>query len=739
MTATALGRSTKTGSLRTYLTFLLTSFGALAWLASCLPWQAPVPKGSPVNESPGKLNASSSALITDLPSAAAQVLAAAAPESGATVVLRIRWPARRVASLPATTERLAFQLKGGTPGSQLPQLADLVRPSHGKLDQEITFQLPAIAEIALRVTARAAERVVAQSPWITLPLRRNTRVAVPVELFLATGTTADDANLLSPRIESVVPDRGYPLATVINIKGWNFGPEQGLGAVYFGGKEAANTLSWTASESGESEISVLVPEGARTGPLQLRLGATESYGLVATFNGTGEKNDLWSRNFSVLGPGGDPGTVADGTIADSRMTWDGTRFWALWTRGEAGAMELVAAPLLPDDPAVATALRQAGSLIVTSSPGIALGGMVSDNGGIWLLWEAVSASGSVIKLGYLSPTGLQGSIVLSSSPVVPAYPALARSDDGTLLAVWIDNRAALIDKTTPRPRIYAQAIAANGTLLGQPNPLQRSNGPEQLSALQQVGPPTVATDGSRYLVAWSEAQAGDSQLVLQAVATDSYRLCRDQRAGWVAAGPGSSKFDNIELAAMARSLANPTLLFNPSRQEFAVFYESKFSDADGPRSEIFMRTIARTDLAMEWPIQLVDDSRSDQGRRRCPGELGIPCGQGQRLLPQAVWNGRDYLLAWEFQRDDGEQDIVGARLQPNGLRAVEEPDSPRTFTGSPRSVNELLFTFSPGHPRFSLAGQQTSPRLVWGAGVHLLSWIDREADSGSALRHVLWR
>ena len=107
-----------------------------------------------------------------------------------------------------------------------------------------------------------------------------------------------------------------------------------------------------------------------------------------------------------------------------------------------------------------------------------------------------------------------------------------------------------------------------------------------------------------------------------------------------------------------------------------------------------------------------------------------------------VWNGRDYMLAWQMDRDDGAVDIIGARLQRNAegdfLRAPEEPSSPRPSSTYPRSVAEIVYSFESGRPGQPMPEPQTRPRLAWGADILVVSWLEPEGDQ-SDLVVRLWR
>ncbi len=70
-------------------------------------------------------------------------------------------------------------------------------------------------------------------------------------------------NAAPPVVDSVSPPEGPP-GTPVTIKGANFGDSQGTSYVTFNGVRATQYVSWS-----DTEIVVIVPEGAKSGPVQV--------------------------------------------------------------------------------------------------------------------------------------------------------------------------------------------------------------------------------------------------------------------------------------------------------------------------------------------------------------------------------------------------------------------------------------------------------------------------------------
>lgn len=656
----------------------------------------------------------------------------------AILAVTVRWPPRdrTVASIHPGTDRIVFELKGSVP---LPPLPDLTRPAGGSLVRSTSVRLPVVPDVKLRATAfDQTGAVVGQSLDTDVNLRRNARVDVPIELLPARGTSVGNATLLTPTITGVFPDRGYPQMTDVQIRGTNFGFSQGFGTVSFGGIEAGQASVWTDSIYGGATISMQVPPGARTGPVRVRVGGPRSDRAAswpALDDGGG--GDPWSGHFTVLGPTGEPIGLDTGVLGDHRLAWNGNRFWIFWTRGAEDGMELVAAPLTPDSQTTVSSLQVGTAIRVASAPGIQLGGVATDAAGAWVAWQE---AGGPVKMAHVAAgtPGPDRVATLSDSPAPSAQPVLARAPNGNLMAAWIDDRHT-IPGGKPKPRVYAMGLSASGTALGPAIPVQVSNGGPE-TTVSQVGTPSIAAGDENYLIGWQETVTDTWGLMLQAMSFNGKRLYT-AIAGWKEAGAGDPQFQNESLTLSGRSLEDLDLLFGSADHEFVAAYLARIGSSR-TSSDIYVHRFDRGGKGLGEHHQVADDTRQ-QGRAKCPSfDPGTPCGQGYRHRPHLAWNGRDYMIAWQMNRDDGELDILGARLQRDALgafaRAAEEPPSPRPSTTYPRSVAEIVFSFEPGRPGLSLPGPQTLPRLAWGADVLLIGWIEPRGNQSTVMVR-LWR
>ena len=646
-----------------------------------------------------------------LPAAVAQISPVATAPGKSTLVVSINWP-RRIASLPPETDRVSFELTGPANVS-LPLLPTIFRPDNGSLLTLFTVLLPAVAGIKIRGTAYFKQTAVSQSLWSLLDLRRNTQVDAKIELL----------PLVPPTISSVSPDRGYPGFTIITLVGTNFGYGQGLGAVTFGEQEGSRATSWSEpNKSGADKIVIVIPPNAQTGAVKVRIGGHPSTS-IASFNGVGPANDPWGAHFSVLGPAGDLGVIELGDIGDHMLASDGARFWSAWTRKSNGTTQLFAAKLALDaqlNAKTATLGTPIGLPQVTGD--IVLGGLAVDPSGAWITWEEVerhpTTRNVVRKAVNVAHLGFDDGLktiqtTLSTSPSDDGQPTIARLKDGRMLVVWIDAREP------NRQRVYGQALTSQGALSGAVILVQDDT-------TSQVGSVCIATSGTQYLVAW---QAPGLGVQLQGYEGHTARLTTVNRGL-----PGSGSRLQVKMD------------YNLKTDQYAILYSQQNSSTNATSSDLYMVGLDLDGTQLFGPEAISQEGTrtdftgaSSPGQVPCPSQMSKPCGLGFRRSPQFVWNGRDHFVVWQFDRTDGETDIIGARLQSDGKRAPEEPESAHPTGVSPRSVAEALISYAgtgtDSQPN-SKAGPQTLPRIAWGGDTHIVAWVE---PSSKQLVYRLWR
>jgi len=649
---------------------------------------------------------------------AAEVRPSDGQADAAQLVITVRWPPREraVASIPPGTERVAFTLIGnGSAGVTIPQIE---RPPNGSVSSKtVVVEVPwrQDLDLRLRATAWGTAQIVAQSLWTPLTLKRNARVDAQIELFPATGTESASARFLFPLVTGVFPERGYPSSEIV-ISGRNFGYGKGPGSwVAFGGAIAGEPALWT--DTGQTAtIRIAVPPAATSGPVVVRLGE-DSATMSSSWQPTPSPGDPWSGRFTVLGPDGDAVTFDNGSlgaIANYRLAYDKLRdkWWVAFTRrvtlanGSAGhhlAVSAVATPSLlpaPGFPRVVAAAADSGGIA-----GVQLGGLVADPSldQVFVLWQEGAGAATAVRFGRVTPfqTVLQADPV-SATSAGTAFPALAVNDSRTMMATWIDTRD-VDSQGRAHPRIYSRTISiplsGDATFSAPARPVQDTNTPTDLT-LRAVGAPQIASDGTDFLVAWFETAGDAMSLMFQQMRAN----------GGAVVGSNTSKADT------SRSLEEPHLYWSGKDQKYLAVYANRQGNIFGKASDIYLERRTRLGIVYGEEVQVADNERTLEGRKQCPGS---PCGQGSRTQPLVMGNGRDLILVWQFDRDDGEVDILGARMQVNAgdqlARAPEEAGK----------MAEILFS-----SRIccgGLGGKQTSPRLSWGKDALLVGWLDSGA------------
>lgn len=231
----------------------------------------------------------------------------------------------------------------------------------------------------------------------------------------------------------------------------------------------------------------------------------------------------------------------------------------------------------------------------------------------------VSPAGEV-----LDPAGIPA----STAPGRQTIPAIA-SDGAGYLVVWQDNRN---DSTNLYPDVYGTRIGPDGAVLD-------ANGIAVKIGPQDEGQPSVAFDGTNYLVVHEDA---DANQVMNIFAT------RVTTAGVVLDGTG--------IQVSAPGVNEPI----PSGATTAVAF-------DGTNYLVVWRGSAG------WN----QDYDVLRARRLSPG--GIVLDPAEIRLtnltsgpPSVAFDGVNYVLAFDWNFDFGRNDVFGMRISPTGV--VLDPD-----------------------------------------------------------------
>lgn len=197
-------------------------------------------------------------------------------------------------------------------------------------------------------------------------------------------------------------------------------------------------------------------------------------------------------------------------------------------------------------------------------------------------------------------------------------PAVAAGNSNSLV-VWSDQRAGRYD-------VYGARVQSNGTVLdGAGIPISITAGAESAFV------PTVAWNGTSYLVAWNAYTGTQNQIFAVRVSS----------AGAVLDSP------RITVAP-----ASTGAQLYPSVASDGVNWLVAWEDSQSGTPDIAAARVSATGAVMDVPAIAVSALATDEN------------------APAIAWSGSNYLVVWEDSRT-GNSDIFGARLDSTG--AVLDP------------------------------------------------------------------
>ncbi|MBN1208055.1 MAG: tandem-95 repeat protein, partial [Myxococcaceae bacterium] len=367
---------------------------------------------------------------------------------------------------------------------------------------------------------------------------------------------------------------------------------------------------------------------------------------------------------SVLDGSGVPVKVAPGNQYAVAVATNGTDSLVTWNDGR--SLDIAGARV-----SAAGAVLDSGGFTISLSPNSETNAAVAFDGTHFLVvWQdnrgsgfdiygvRVSASGTV-----LDPSGL----AISTATGHQRNPALAY--DGTnYLVVWEDTRSS------PTSDIYGARVSPSGTVLDLDGVgfCLRFNSQEQ---------PAIAFDGTNYLVVWADSGTSAPR--------DIYGT-RISTAGAVL----DPSF--IAINANAADQAAPALAFDGSN------YLVVWSDWRNSTSDIYGTRVSRTGAVLEangtqigggaeaqtdaavafdgtnylvvWSdYQLFPSSNLFARRVRTAGApldvaaITVSAASGNQQQASVVYNGTDFIVAWQDSRSGTDMDIYAGRITRTGV------------------------------------------------------------------------
>ncbi|HLL52939.1 MAG TPA: hypothetical protein VK447_05295, partial [Myxococcaceae bacterium] len=479
---------------------------------------------------------------------------------------------------------------------------------------------------------------------------------------------------------------GLPLSTVTE--------EQVTPAVASNG--AGYLVAWNDTRGGDSRNIYATRVGSDgavhdpSGLLLSTLGANPNLPAVAS-NGTGylvawerwsadnTSSDLMATRVgadgAVLDPAGLMLSRAPGYQRTPALTSNGTGYLVVWGDSRGASFDIYAARVTADG-----RVEDSGGLLLTGGANNQTSAAVASNGtGFLVAWTDDREGFSVV---YAVRLGADGAVLDPSGLRLGGagrafMPSVASNRSGYLVAwqEWTRGTGGHWD-------LYATRVSASGTVQ-DPGGLAISIEPRDQRA------PSVGSDGSNYLIAWTDYRSGNIPDVYATVVGADGRVHHPSGVAISADGVSREEFPSVGsngdgyLVAWADSregvpaihatrvtrageVRDPSgllLSMGPMREEQPVVasngsgYLVAWTDARGleaTRSDIYATRVS--------PAGAVEDSTG----------LALCAEVGDQGAPRVAVHGSEYLVAWEDQRaGGGRQEVYATRVAADGT--VRDP------------------------------------------------------------------
>ena len=227
-----------------------------------------------------------------------------------------------------------------------------------------------------------------------------------------------------------------------------------------------------------------------------------------------ESGDLWGARvrldpgpIEVLDPAGFPISRASDLQRSSQVAFDGTNYIAVWWDYRSGSTYDIYGARVTTEGVVLDADETIGAIRVSSPPPAVvypdIACVTSQCLVAWGTFEDEPETRNIVG-AFLTTDGADADVFpsfsISTADQAQDFGSLA-SDGRDFLAVWYDARTALTDYD-----IYASRVrASDGAVLDDPE-----DGIAVTTAVDQQRHPSIAFDGSNYLIVWhSYADSGD--------------------------------------------------------------------------------------------------------------------------------------------------------------------------------------------------------------------------------------
>jgi hypothetical protein len=383
---------------------------------------------------------------------------------------------------------------------------------------------------------------------------------------------------------------------------------------------------------------------------------------------SGSGNDIYGARVSPAGTVLDRTGFAISTAMRIQyapaVAFGGTDYFVVWTDGRRGGDQT---------DVYGARVTTAGSVLDTAGIPVGLGpyhqlypALAYDGTNYLVTWEYLLAPGfSDIHGARVSTSGtVLDSIVICSADSGQAASAVAF--DGTnYLVAWEDERSS------PAGDIYCARVSQAGSVL-DPEGIEVST----TGAFEEE--PVVAFDGFNYIVAWQDLRSASNDIYAARVASDGAVL---DTAGVLVSDADDSQtipalaFDGTNFLAVWKDLrstsgdiygarigpdgvvldtagiavtATVNVQYNPAVAFDGTNYLVAWSDDRNGELDIYGARVSQTGDVL--------DARA----------LAISTADSVQNYPAISFDGTNFLVTWEDERNDRYCDIYGARVTPDG-------------------------------------------------------------------------
>ncbi|MEO0136937.1 MAG: FlgD immunoglobulin-like domain containing protein [candidate division WOR-3 bacterium] len=389
---------------------------------------------------------------------------------------------------------------------------------------------------------------------------------------------------------------------------------------------------------------------------------------------SGSYSDIYGARVSTGGVVLDPQGIAISTATNSQnypaVAFDGTNYLVVWNDYRSGYLDIYGARVSPNG----TVLDPNGIPISTApygqySPSVAFDGtnylvVWSDERSGYYIFDIygarVSPNGTV-----LDPAG----IPISTAAYDQRYPSVAF--DGTnYLVVWQDYRSLSTWD------IYGARVSTSGAVLDP------AGIPISTAAYGQYSP-SVAFDGTNYLVVWQDNRSGSSFDIYGARVSTSGTVLDP------AGIPISTAPDDQYYSAVAFDGTNYLVVWEDCRSgsDYSDIYGARVAP-DGTVLDPAGIPISTAANLQYYPAVAFDGTNylvvwadrrniiysdiygtrvASDGAILDPQGIAISTAVGWQWFPSVAFDGTNYLVVWQDYRSGSDYDIYGARVSPSGV------------------------------------------------------------------------